>query len=78
MLFENFESEDLPKSIIEDIKKTGYSVVGLHKHGKVYILKLKNENVGIWDPKDFSRFSWVVDNHSSNNNLKEISLKIKF
>ena len=77
-LFENFNGLELPEHIKKDIKGTGYSIEGLHKHGHYYILKLKRDIDMTYDPKDFSRFDWVVDNHSSNNNLDEFKLKIKF
>lgn len=70
--------ELLPDHIVDDINGTGYSVVSVHPHGSLHIIKLKKHSDLNWDAKDFSRFKWVVDNHESNNNQDEFSVKAKF
>lgn len=67
----------LPQNIVDDIEKTGYSIVNLHPHGKYYILKLRLNRYMNYDPKDFSRFDWVADKNIQNDNSNSgIKLKI--
>ena len=74
----NESIEKLPSNIIDDLKNTGYDVISIHPHGKLHIMKLKKHIDVNFDPKDFSRFSWVVDNNHVNFNNKEFSIKVKF
>lgn len=77
--FENFNTQiEIPPSIVDDIEKSGYSVVSFHPHHKYYMIKIRKVADQNFDPKDFSRFNWVVDNHSSNNGKTEFSIKAKF
>jgi hypothetical protein len=78
------EAVVLPDNILKDIQETGWSPVAVRKHmlakvGQVYILSLSKDRDMNWDPKDFSRFSWVYDNHPLNDNgTGHYKLKITF
>jgi hypothetical protein len=74
----NTENIVIPENIINDVSNTGYIIDKIHKHGKYYILTLSFSINMNWDPKDFSRFKWVVANSEYNNNLKKFKLRITF
>jgi hypothetical protein len=78
---EQVENIEVPQYIKDDINKTGYEIIGVHPHGNLYILKLKQVINMAWDAKDFDRFSWVIDNggmNRVNDTDKEFKLKVKF
>ena len=75
------ETINIPQNIKDNISQTGYEIVDIHPHGKVYILKLKRVVNMLWDAKDFDMFPWVVENggiNRVNDTLTEFKLKIKF
>ncbi len=79
VLFENFNTQiEIPTNIVDDINTAGYTIISFHPHHKYYMIKIKKIADQNFDPKDFSRFDWVIDNHSSNNNKIEFSIKAKF
>jgi hypothetical protein len=58
------ESLDVSTKVNNDIKKTGFEIVSSHIHNAkqgIGVIKFKKVRDMNWDPKDFTKFDWVLN-----------------